>query len=149
MWVFRNYLLHTQTVANGPPIAKFAPLAQTSSYATAHRLKNTAQTPKNPVEKSSLLRQSSCFATIAAIPDGICDYIYSDNFNHRMWSLNVFINDFPLPCQQGKKQSCQANRPAKHTVFCALIASGFSQALLQESFEQTVGSVQNTSYEAH
>jgi len=26
--------LHTQTVANGPPSATFAPLAQTSGYAT-------------------------------------------------------------------------------------------------------------------
>jgi len=23
-----------------------------------------------------------------------------------MWSLNVFINDFPLPCQQKKDRSC-------------------------------------------
>jgi len=28
--------LHSQTVAYGPPSAKFAPLAQTSSYTTAH-----------------------------------------------------------------------------------------------------------------
>jgi len=32
---FRISLLHTQTVANGPPSAKFTPMAQTSSYATA------------------------------------------------------------------------------------------------------------------
>jgi len=33
--------MHTQTVANGPPSAKFASLAQTSSYATKGNNCNT------------------------------------------------------------------------------------------------------------
>jgi len=33
-----------------------------------------------------------------------------------LWSLNVFINGFPLPCRRVKNQSCQdiKLRPAFH-----------------------------------
>jgi len=33
-----------------------------------------------------------------------------------MWSLNILINGFPLPCRRVKKQSCQdiRLRPAVH-----------------------------------
>jgi len=34
VYEFGELLLHTKTMANGPISAKFAPLAQTSSYAT-------------------------------------------------------------------------------------------------------------------
>jgi len=34
VYKFGELLLHTKTMANGPLSAKFAPLAQTSSYAT-------------------------------------------------------------------------------------------------------------------
>jgi len=48
---FKNSLLHSQTVANGPPSAKFTSLAQTSSYATGKKVwglrQNRGQTVSN------------------------------------------------------------------------------------------------------
>jgi len=37
--------------------------------------------------------------------------MYCDGSITIMWGLNVFINDFPLPCQQVKNHSFQDNRP--------------------------------------
>jgi len=37
--------------------------------------------------------------------------MYCDGSITIMWSLNIFINDFPLPCQQVKNQSFQDIRP--------------------------------------
>jgi len=52
MWIFGNELLHSQTVSNGPPSAKFVPLAQTSSYATAYKIQILQlQTDANKVER--------------------------------------------------------------------------------------------------
>jgi len=46
----------------------------------------------------------------------ICDDMYCDGSITVMWSLKVFINDFPLPCRQVKDQSFQdiRLRPAVH-----------------------------------
>jgi len=42
--------------------------------------------------------------------------MYCDGSITIMWSLNVFINDFPLPCRRVKNQSFQdvRLRPAVH-----------------------------------
>jgi len=42
--------------------------------------------------------------------------MYCDGSTTVMWSLNVFINDFPLPCRRVKNQSFQdiRLRPAVH-----------------------------------
>jgi len=41
--------------------------------------------------------------------------MYCDGSITIMWSLNVFINDFPLPCRRANNQSCQdiRLRPAR------------------------------------
>jgi len=46
----------------------------------------------------------------------ICDDTYYDGSITIMWSLNIFINSFPLPCRRVKDQSCQdiRLRPTVH-----------------------------------
>jgi len=48
------------------------------------------------------IAHSHCLATIAIILEFICDDMYCDGSITIMCSLNIFINNFLLPCRQVK-----------------------------------------------